>query len=51
MPYEKERDMNPPEFKDEFEPDWDSINDEEWLRKRQEQEDKESKCYNKGDCK
>jgi len=34
---DKERDINPPDHKDEFEPDWDSINDEQWLRKREEQ--------------
>ncbi len=36
---EKERDLNPPEPKDSYEPDVDSINDEIWL---QQQEDKEN---------
>ena len=35
---EKERDMNPPEPKESYEPDWDSINDEIWLRKKEEEE-------------
>ena len=35
---EKERDMNPPEPSEDFEPDWDSINDEIWLRKKEEEE-------------
>ena len=33
-----ERDLNPPEPKEDFEPDWDSINDEIWLRKQEEKE-------------
>ena len=28
---DKERDINPPEEKEEYEPDWDAINDEKWL--------------------
>jgi len=35
---DKERDMNPPEPKEEYEPDVDSINDEIWLRKKEEEE-------------
>ena len=30
--YEKERDMNPPEPKESYEPDVDAIGDEIWLR-------------------
>ena len=44
----------PPEPEEEYEPDIDAINDEEWLRKKQEQEDKEevfNNCYKKGDNK
>ena len=37
---DKERDMNPPEPKEEYEPDVDSINDEIWLRKKEEEETK-----------
>ena len=33
-----ERDMNPPEPKETYEPDVDSINDEKWLRKQEEKE-------------
>ena len=33
-----ERDLNPPEPKEDFEPDWDYINDEIWLRKQEEKE-------------
>ena len=36
---DKERDMNPPEPKEEYEPDVDAINDEIWLRKKEEDED------------
>ena len=32
---EKERDINPPEPKESYEPDWDSLNDEQWLRERE----------------
>ena len=35
---EKERDLNPPEPSDDYEPDWDYINDEIWLRKQEEKE-------------
>ena len=41
-----ERDLNPPEDEVVFEPDWDSINDEIWLRKKEEEEDK---CFKKGE--
>ena len=33
---DKERDLNPPEPKEPYEPDVDSINDEIWLRKQEE---------------
>ena len=33
-----ERDLNPPEDTVVFEPDWDSINDEIWLRKKEEED-------------
>lgn len=33
-----ERDINPPEPKESYETDWDSINDEIWLRKQEEEE-------------
>ena len=33
-----ERDMNPPEPKETYEPDVDSINDEIWLQKQEEKE-------------
>ena len=33
---EKERDINPPEPKEHYEPDWDSINDELWLQQQEE---------------
>ena len=33
-----ERDLNPPEPKEHYEPDVDSINDEIWLRKKEEEE-------------
>ena len=33
-----ERDLNPPEPKDDYEPDVDSINDEIWLQKQEEKE-------------
>ena len=35
---EKERDLNPPEPRDSYEPDWDSINDEKWLQQQEEKE-------------
>ena len=35
---DKERDINPPEPKEPYEPDVDSINDEIWLRKKEEEE-------------
>ena len=41
-----ERDLNPPEDTVVFEPDVDSINDEIWLRKKEEEEDK---CFKKGE--
>tara|TARA_B100000767_G_scaffold217269_1_gene204954 strand:- start:270 stop:401 length:132 start_codon:yes stop_codon:yes gene_type:complete len=36
---DKERDINPPEPREEYEPDWDSINDEIWLQQQEEKED------------
>ena len=30
--------INPPEPKEDYEPDWDSINDEIWLRKKEQEE-------------
>ena len=33
-----ERDLNPPEPKDDYEPDVDSINDEIWLQQQEEDE-------------
>ena len=33
---DKERDVNPPEPSDDYEPDYDSINDEIWLQKQEE---------------
>ena len=30
--------INPPEPKEDYEPDWDSINDEIWLRKKEAEE-------------
>ncbi len=38
MGNDKERDMNPPEPSDDYEPDVDAINDEIWLRKQEEKE-------------
>tara|TARA_R110002126_G_scaffold100_1_gene709 strand:- start:263 stop:397 length:135 start_codon:yes stop_codon:yes gene_type:complete len=38
---EDERDVNPPEPRDSYEPDYDAINDEIWLRKQEEQEERE----------
>ena len=35
---DKERDMNPPEPKETYEPDVDAIGDEIWLRKKEEEE-------------
>ena len=35
---DKERDLNPPEPRESYEPDVDSINDEIWLRKQEEKE-------------
>ena len=31
---DKERDINPPEDREDYEPDWDSIADEIWLLKQ-----------------
>jgi len=45
--------INPPEEKDDYEPDVDSINDEIWLRKKEEEDvepDDEYVCC-RGDCK
>ena len=30
--------INPPEPKENYEPDWDSINDDKWLRKKEQEE-------------
>jgi len=37
--FDKERDINPPEPKESYEPDVDSINDEIWLRKQEEEDE------------
>jgi|TARA_B110000881_G_scaffold189164_1_gene179565 hypothetical protein len=47
---DKERDMNPPEPKEEYEPDWDSINDDEWLRKKEEEENELRETNTKTKC-
>lgn len=44
--YDKERDMNPPEPRDNYEPDVDGDNDDMWLRKKEEEE---QQCFEKGD--
>ena len=33
--------INPPEPKEEYEPDWDSINDDKWLREHEEDDEDE----------
>ena len=38
--------INPPEEKDDYEPDVDAINDDIWLRKKEDE-----RCFEKGDCK
>ena len=47
---DKERDMNPPEPKEEYEPDWDSINDDKWLRKKEEMISEHRKVNTKVKC-
>jgi len=47
---DKERDMNPPEPKEEYEPDVDSINDEIWLRKKEEEENELRETNTKTKC-
>jgi len=44
---DKERDMNPPEPKEEYEPDVDAIGDEIWLRKKEEEENERWKINKK----
>ena len=48
--YDKERDMNPPEPREESEPDVDSINDIKWLEEHDEDTIDEHDCC-RGDCK
>jgi hypothetical protein len=44
--------INPPEEKEDYEPDVDSIGDEEWLRqKEKEQQECDEYVCCKGDCK
>ena len=38
--------INPPEPKDDYEPDVDRDNDDMWLRKKEEEEEK---CFERGD--
>ena len=47
---DKERDMNPPEPREEYEPDWDSINDDKWLRKKEEEENELRETNAKTKC-
>ena len=47
---DKERDMNPPEPREEYEPDWDSINDDKWLRKKEEEENELRETNTKTKC-
>ena len=47
---DKERDMNPPEPKEEYEPDWDAINDDQWLRKKEEEENELRETNTKTKC-
>ena len=42
--------INPPEEKDDYEPDVDAIGDEIWLRKKDEDPDDKHSCC-RGDCK
>ena len=51
--YDERRDedwVNPPEEKDDYEPDVDSINDIKWLDEHDEEPDDEHVCC-RGDCK
>ena len=47
---DNERDMEPPEPSDDYEPDWDSINDEIWLRKKEEEENELRETNAKTKC-
>ncbi len=52
--YDKERDMNPPEPRDNYEPDVDRDNDDMWLRKKEEEERQQEiveACCQLGDVK
>tara|TARA_R110000868_G_scaffold394680_1_gene666069 strand:- start:17 stop:199 length:183 start_codon:yes stop_codon:yes gene_type:complete len=52
--YDKERDMNPPEPRDDYEPDVDRDNDDMWLRKKEEEERQQEiieACCQLGDVK
>ena len=52
--YDKERDMNPPEPREQHEPDVDAIGDEIWLRKKEEEERQQQiieSCCQLGDVK
>ncbi|WBF78061.1 hypothetical protein MEP401_gp08 [Methylophilales phage MEP401] len=53
--YDKERDMNPPEPREQHEPDVDAIGDEMWLRKKEEEEERQQQiiesCCQLGDVK
>ena len=52
--YDKERDMNPPEPREQHEPDVDAIGDEIWLRKKEEEEKQQQiieSCCQLGDIK
>jgi len=53
--YDKERDMNPPEPREHYEPDVDAIGDEMWLRKKEEEEERQQQiiesCCQLGDVK
>jgi len=52
--YDKERDMNPPEPREQYEPDVDAIGDEMWLRKKEEEEKEQdvepNDEYDEHDC-
>ena len=60
MPLDNERRdedwVNPPEEKDDYEPDVDAINDDMWLRKKAEEEEQDEDTIDehvccRGDCK
>ncbi len=54
MPLDNERRdedwINPPEEKDDYEPDYDSMNDIKWLEEHDEDPDDKHSCC-RGDCK